>query len=351
MPQVLSKSISAHAAPKSAADYQAEAMAEFAKGDQTQTTPPPAEAGDQESSGTGTGGKTEGDPKDAPSADQKEKVPEKKEESSLPPNIKAAFEKLTTEKAAFRHEKEQLTQQVKEANERAAKAEAFVNAKTPMEILRAAGFTWKDAVEEITGVKAEVEGDEAPAKPGKRPDPEKKLGLEDLDPEVAADLKAWKAERAAKKREEGRAAIRKTMEDFAKKAGDKFSYTMKLGKLDDALEFIEAHFAKYKELPGSTPQESMEIALAHVEESLRGQAEKWKAVLTPAPESASVPDAAEEGSESAAPDSATSETASTTLTHSQAGAPRTGPSKEPQTAEEFRAAALREMLKAERARK
>ena len=347
MPQILSSKPISAPAPKSAADYQAEAMAEFAKGDQTQTTPPPAEAGDHESSGMGTGGKTEGDPKDAPSAEkEKPKEPEKKKEDvNIPPNIKAAFEKLTADKAAFRQEKEGLIQQVKEANERAAKAEAFVNAKTPMELLRAAGFTWKDAVEEITGVKA---GGEETPKPGKKEEP-KKPTLEDLDPEVAAELKAWRAERAAKKQAEGRAAIRKSMEDVAKKAGDKYGYTMKLGKVDDALDFIEAHFAKYRELPGSTPQESMEIALAHVEENLRGQAEKWKAVLTPASESASVPDAAEESSESAAPESATSETASKTLTHSQAGALRTGPSKEPQTAEEFRAAALREMLKAERA--
>jgi hypothetical protein len=314
-------------------------MAELAKGEQTQITPPPAKAGDRESNGMGTGEETASDPKDAASATIKE--PEKKPEDGIPPNIKTAFEKLTSEKAAFRQEKQALTQQVKEANERAAKAEAFTNAKTPMELLRAAGFTWKDAVEEITGVKAE--GEEAP-KPSKE---SKKPTLEDLDPEVAADLKAWKAERETKKLEEGRAAVRKAVETFATKAGDKYALTVKLGKLDDALGFIEAHFAKYKELPGATPQESMEIALAHVEESLKSQAEKWRAVLTSGAESDSVPNAAD-NRESAAPDSATSETAGKTLNHSQAGASRTGPSKEPQTPEEYRAAALRELLKTAR---
>lgn len=347
MPQVLSKPPPT-SAPKQAADYQAEAMAAFAqadKGDKTQTTTAPAETGSPSGASAKDDGGATGSPseKEDPSATKPEK---KAEDSNIPPNIKAAFEKLTTEKAAFRQQKDALTQQVKEANERAAKAEALLSAKTPMELLRARGFTWKDAAEEMTGVRPGGDEEEAPAA---KPKADKKLSLEDIDPEVAADLKAWKAERAETARKAGREAISKNMTEFAEKEG-KYVYTLKLGKIDEALDFIEQHFAKYKELPGSTPRESMEIALAHVEESLKSQAEKWKAVLTPASDDATDQGAAE-NRESAAPDKAASEQAgSKTLTHSQAGAPRTGPSKTPSTPEEYRAAALAALLKAEKSR-
>lgn len=332
MPQILQQKPTSAPAPKSAADYQAEALAVLDKGsDQTQTTTAPAETGkaavpEVKDAGGETGNSSE---KADPSAvkPEEKKPPEEKKGEELPTNIRAAFEKLTAEKAEVRKAREALAADQKALQQ----AQQLMGAKSPMELLRARGFTWKDAVEEMTGIRPE--GEEAP---DEKPAP-KKLTLEELDPEVAADLKAWKEERAVKQAQERRSAVKKSMEEFVQKAG-KFELVQKLGAYDDALTFIESHYAKYRELPGSTPQESMEIALAHVEESLQEQAKKWRGVLTPGTERATH-DGAGESPENAVRKAA-SELAGKTLSNSQAGASRTGTNKEPSTPEEFRAAAL-----------
>jgi hypothetical protein len=333
---------------KTAADYQSEALAALssAGGDQTQTTPPPAQAGAEKAQGKDDGGATALEPKDEASATE----PEKKapsEGDDIPKGIKAAFEKLTADKAAFRQEREGLVQKLKDAEERAAKAEGLAGAKSPMELLRAAGYSWKDAVEEMTGLRPEGEEGEPAVKPGKATE-SKKLTLEDIDPEAAADLREFRRQRQEAEAKAGREKVSSKLKEFAEKAGDKFKFTAKLGEYDKALDFINAHFAKHKALPGATPEEAMEIALAHVEADLRKEAEKWRGLLTPGQEGGTQESADEAVRESAVPQAESDRAVSIkTLTNSLGGR-TTNNSKQPSTPEEYRAAALAEMMKAER---
>lgn len=345
MPQVLTKPVAPISAPKTAVDYQADALAALTgadKGKQSQTTTDTAEPSALEAKVKEDGGNSEVPPLEKDPSAISEK-PAAKEE--IPPSIRQAFDKLASEKAALRKDRDAMNLQVKEATERASKAEALTAAKSPLELLRAAGFSWKDAVEEMTGMRPE--GEEPDAKPAAKAKADKKLTLEDLDPEAAADLKAWKADRAAAQAKAGREKITGHMKEYAEKEGDKYSLVVKLGEYDKVVEFIERHFEKYKELPGATPQESMEIAMAHVEEDLQNQAKRF-GFLTRAPEGDMEEPAAENRESAVTTQAASDQARSKTLSNSQAGASRTGSPKEPQTPEEYRAAALAVMLKAEK---
>jgi hypothetical protein len=345
MPQTIVKPVvTSTSAPKTASDYQSAAMAALTaaeKGNQTQTTTPPAQTGAVQAKGTDDGGATDLDPKDETSAANQE--PDKKTDDK-PEFLKGAFDKLTTEKAALRKERESFAAERKELEALAAKGAKYADAKTPMELLRAAGFSWKDAAEEMTGLRPE--GEEEPEKPTKQKG--EKLKLEDIDPEAAKDLAEFRAERARKHETEVRAKLTDVAKAHAEKGGEKFKFVAKLGEYDKALDFINEHFAKHGELPGATPTEAMEIALTYVEANLRKEAEKWKGVLTGGQD-----DGTQESADEAVRESAVSQAesdravSSKTLTNTSGGRP-TNNSKQPSSPEEYRAAALAELTKAER---
>lgn len=339
-------------APQTAVDYQAAALkAAMEQESKSQTSTPPAktEQDSKSDSGTDDAGATDVNPKDDASVSSEEK---KADGEKLPDSLKASFEKLTSERAALRKEREAFMaekQALLEQAKESGKFAKFAEAKSPMELLRAAGFTWRDAVQEVSGIRPEGDDESDPVnrapKRSRKEEPEKKLTLADIDPDAARDLAEFRKQREEASRAKGREMVNNRLKEFTNKNSDKFKFVQKLGEFDAALDFIESYYAEHKQLPGVTPEETMEVALSHVESNLRKQAERFRG-LTADQESAVV------DSEESAVDEPARDDGSVGKTLSNfSGGRSTSNSKQPSTPEEYRAAALAEALRLEKQRR
>lgn len=337
-------------APQTAVDYQAAALKvamEQESKSQTSTPPAKTESDSTESkSGTDDVGATDANPKDGASDSTEEK---KAEGEKMPESLKASFEKLTSERAALRKEREAFLAEKKALEEKANASGKFAEAKSPMELLRAAGFTWKDAVAEVTGIRPDGDDEHDPVNQRrhsrKTEEEPKKLTLADIDPDAARDLAEFRKQREEQSRKAGRELVHNKLKEFATKNEEKFQFVSKLGEFDAALDFINSYYMEHKQLPGVTPEETMEVALAHVESNLRKQAERFRSLTMPA-ESADV-----QGDERAASRPASDDGAFSKTLSNNSGGRTTQNSKQPSTPEEYRAAALAEALRLEKQRR
>lgn len=196
----------------------------------------------------------------APPAQKQEASVEVKEE--LPGNIKAAFEKLAAEKAAFRAEQERLKPYVAALkNFDPGTLSAIVKAKEsgdPMSLLTAAGFTHSDYADSVVKASRKqhgLEDDETPLPP-------KKQSNREPDPEIARELAELKSYVRQQQQRELMARLK------ARITPDKYSLTHGLGKFDDVFQkLLEINQRNPETLP-QNEDEAYDFAAGLVEKEL-----------------------------------------------------------------------------------
>lgn len=229
------------------AELTAQPSAETPKAESKENSLPPAEA------------KTE-----AP------KVEEKLEVKAPSDTIKASFERLAQEKAAFRKEMEEAKPYLAGLKTFApgqvtAMQRAIAN-KNVMEFLNAGGFTYADVAH---GVLDNTPGAK-PRETDKTETVPKESGNPELD-EIRNELRELKAEREARARNE---ALGKIKELTASR-----KLIKELGEEETVVKYIEDFYRRTGELPGKSFEETVEIAAQAVESHLEAQAAKWRAAL------------------------------------------------------------------------
>ena len=196
------------------------------------------------------------------------KVEEKPEVKAPSDTIKASFERLAQEKAAFRKEMEEAKPYLAGLKTFApgqvtAMQRAIAN-KNVMEFLNAGGFTYADVAH---GVLDNTPG----AKPREvKEDSAEKTDNPELD-EIRNELRELKAEREARARNE---ALSKIKELTASR-----KLIKELGEEETVVKYIEDFYRRTGELPGKSFEETVEIAAQAVESHLEAQAAKWRAAL------------------------------------------------------------------------
>ena len=226
---------------------------------------------------------------------------------------------IAAEKAALRKQKEEIAQRQKDF----AKLDTAIQAKDPLALLAAAGFSYQQLVEQVINgkVTSEAPKEGAPA--------EWQTRVQALEQELAK-------ERATRARLDALGRVK----DLAAKGGDKFALTRERNMEDRALAFLEDHYQKTGEMPGESFEESLEIALEAVEEHLNSELEQW---LTTSKARAKLGSAGVNTSPPQGTGGADGSAAKVVKTLTNAGT--TAPAKrvappEPKTAEDYRRLAL-----------
>ncbi len=226
--------------------------------------------------------------------------------------VTKSFEDLAREKAAFRAEKEKL------ATGRATTLEAAAAKRDAIALLEAAGIPWKEAAEQIL------------SSPGEKPRKE--------EPDARdTRLAALEQELASRREQEGREKVLSKLS--ARVAADpvKFKYVSGLKAEREAIGFLEQYYKDTGEMPGASPEESMEIALEAIE-THHAKMAKIYAPLTGASGAATVP-----ASKTAVPAvGAVSQQAPKTLTNRTGAGPSSASpgSNKPKTSEDYVRAAI-----------
>lgn len=311
-------------APKTPEDYQKAAIEGLAA---QNAAPPPEKPADQQEKEPESEGQEA--PEGEKPADQQEKPVEKPAEKDpkppeeVPDRIKQSFEVLAREKAQLRAEKAALAAD----REKIAAAERLLNAKDPVSLLAAAGFSHKQYTDQL------LEGKFAPEKESKP--------AEETD--VVKEVRELKAELKRRDQQAAKARIASEIKARAAAGGEKFKFTRTLGAEGEAQAYLENYFSQTGELPvPGDMAASYDVALEAVEKHYRARGEKWKPLLTGnTPVNKTVHEAPKSDSPQAASDEE-AEQQHRTLTNSQSAAPRgAAPTKTvPKTAEDYQKAAL-----------
>jgi hypothetical protein len=185
-----------------------------------------------------------------------------------------ALVKLAQERAALRKESEankpylDVLRDIPPATASAvAKA---IKSGDPVALLAAVGMTHSQYTARLLGEAAPAEEKSAPAE---------KTGNPEFDT-LRQELQALKAEREAEKMQSTRTQVMSQMQT-ALKDNPKFNLINKLGDYDGVEKVLIQYHAKHGELPGSTFEESVQLAAEFYEANLKKEAARWQGVLTP----------------------------------------------------------------------
>ncbi len=237
-----------------------------------------------------------------------------------------ALVKLAQQQAAFRKEVEQVKPYLEAMKvlspqeiQRIAQARASGN---PVAALAALGFTHAEYNERLVGMTPSA----------KKSEEEKPTGNAQYDA-LQKEIQALKAEREAERNQVARTQMLSKMTDVLKD-NPKFNHINKLGDYEGVERVLIQYHAAHGGLPGSTIEESVQLAAEIHEAQLKKEAERWRQVLTPVTTSAQA--TAQKASESL-PSPGTAQTR--TLTNANTTAPAAGRTV-PKTREEKIAALL-----------
>lgn len=326
MPEGLSAAVVAAkptSAPKSPAEYQAEAMKLIAEAEPAAPKPevtvpgevPPAEP-------------TLADAEKALAAEVKAEA----ESAELPPAEKPperqnkGFDALVREKAALRKKEAEVDAKLKK---HAALLEA-AETGDPSALLRAAGVTHEQYTKHILGLPV---GERKP--PAAKPEP---------DNAVLAEVKRLNERLEAAERKAQQAELQGVFTSVAKEHAASLPFTAAMGMEGQAMQYLQQYFNETGEMPGATIEESVRMSLEAVESNLAQQAKAWEGVLTRTRKPGTVAGTVPAGNPKSAVQSAKSGQASAakTLTSSLNAPAKPGADEdhEPRTAEEYQARAL-----------
>ena len=262
-------------------------------------------------------------------AKEEEKAETKPAETEKKDDEPKGFDVLVREKAALRKREQQLH----EKEQSFAKFEAAKTGKDPLALLAAAGFSYRDLVQQVIDGKIS----DKPAD-GKTDTPE----VAALRAQVAEMQKMFTQSRveAQQAQVQGRAA------ELALEGGDKFKVTTAKKMTNRAIRYLEEYYQQVGEWPAATLDDSLVMALEAVEADLRREADSWRPFLTPGGEPAKVvgtepamvspKEVVRQGTSGQAPQSKT-------LTNSLV-APARSDTDVPRTSEEYQRKALAELM-------
>lgn len=304
-------------APKSAAEYHAEAMALMGGG----AAPAPAEpvAAEPAVPNPPPPGVKAEEPEQA--KPEEGKAPE--EEKPVEPPAPKGFDVVVREKAALRKEKLEFEKQRKEYEE--LKAAREIASTDPIAAMSKLGLTYEQVTRAALGLKRAEGG----AKPEEKKD----------DPTLAA-VKALEEKLAAQERRAQNAELRATLGTVTKAHADKLPLTTAMGMENQAVQYLQQYINETGEMPAATLEDSLRVSLEAIEANLELQAKAWEGVLTKTRKPATV------GTQVAAPKPAVTSATSgqakqpKSLTSSLTAPATPGADDEPQTDEDYRARAL-----------
>ena len=181
-----------------------------------------------------------------------------------------ALVKIAKAKDALRKEREQVAPHLDMLKafspteaQRMAQARAAGN---PVALLAAAGFTHAQYNAAVAGLKDEPEATEKPT------------GNPEYD-SLKQELAALKAERDNERIQSSRSQFLSHTEKLLKD-DPKYAHLSSLGEWQSVEAVILAHIREHGEPPGSTLDESIQLAAEQVEYNLKKEAERWSGVLT-----------------------------------------------------------------------
>ena len=257
----------------------------------------------------------------APEAKPEEKKDEEKKEDEAPEQLKRGFDSLAREKAGLRKKEQELESRLK-------LLERYENAKTPMDLLQAKGFSYDDVTRQI------LKGEHVPA--------EKEGGFAaknaEKEPEWVNEFRELKNQLQQERALNARRELEGKFAEYASKNADKLPYTMAKGDQVRAFKYLEQYARENNELPGETVEESIEIAYRAVEKDLEKEVNAAAALLTKIKKPAiNMPVASEKAVNGAESSQAESQK---TLTNSMVSPGKARSEPEPKTEEDYQRLAL-----------
>lgn len=267
--------------------------------------------------------------RDAPPAPEAAPAPEAKPEETVKvPEVKAEETVKVPEEAPLKKgfdalalEKAKMRRKEAETAERLKLLEKYENAKTPLDLLMAKGFSYDDATRQL--LKGEY-------KEAAKKEPE--------ESEVIKEVRQLKQQLAEERAQSTRQEIQNKIMSYAKANADKFPFTAAKQAEHLAFQYLREYVAETNELPGKDIEESIALSFQAVEADLEKEITAAANILTKVRKPAiSVPGSNEKAVQTAASGQATQKTLTNSLV--SPGKPAREPAV-PRTAEEYQQAAV-----------
>lgn len=234
------------------------------------------------------------------------------------------FDALIAKERALRQEQQALKEKENQYRQFERMKEAM-DAKDPIALLQAAGMSWQAAVDRVVKGEAGAPAQELPP------------GIKELMEKVSSLENSLKQEKAQAAAHANRQAVLSKAQSLVDKDTERFSLVKERGAVPEALQLLEQYFDANGSLPGADMDESLLMALDHLEQKYTSEMERW---LTTSKAKSKLGSIQGKPGKEAAPVQATSGQAKT-LTSSHVPAPAgSGAPRVPKTAEDYQRAAL-----------